>query len=605
MLNRFTFLWLLLASYLPAQTIQLTPVSPAMPWLVGAKQAGDDRMFLIGQNGYIQILNADGQILPTPFLDWSTKIKLDGEQGLLGLAFHPNYAVNKQFFIFYSRVGTGETVVSRMTTAANDPNTADLSTEQELLSFPHPLPNHVGGSLEFGPDGYLYISIGDGGAFEDPNNNGQNTTHWLGKILRIDVDQGNPYTIPPDNPFISLSSVLPEIWCTGLRNPWRMTFDRLLGDTWIGDVGQKAREEVNFVPAGGGGLNFGWSCGEGTLPFRPCTNTPIFTDPLFEYDHIPGSNCSGSITGGYVYRGTKWGALWGKYLFTDFCTGEIRALTREDNTVSVVSLGNFTPFDYVSFGEDQAGELYLAGYFSNKLHKIASTDCSPVAQIIAPDTIFTCSGVPIGQSLEAYGYASSGMLFQWMKDGVEIADAQLGTFLTSEPGQYQVLVRVPGSACSAVSNPIVVQALPPITTSFSLSVPFGTVLPGSGVVIQQDTTITETYTAINGCDSTVVYDIKVVSGNNELVLSSIPLKVAPNPAQNNATMSVFFSKRLEEGQLEIWNMQGQLMRTDYLSEMAAGGQQISVFVGDFPSGHYLLRLKVGWGVGTLGLIIQH
>lgn len=314
---------------------------------------GTGRLFILEQPGLIRILQ-NGQILETPFLDISNRVGSAGsEQGLLGLAFHPSFSQNGYFFVNYTDQN-GNTHISRF--SANGDNT-DPSTEKNLLIIQQPFPNHNGGALAFGPDGYLTIGLGDGGSAGDPYGNAQSRNTLLGKLLRLDVDQGEPYAIPNDNPYASSAELYKEIWATGLRNPWRFSFDRLTGDLWIGDVGQNLWEEIDFIPAGTpGGINFGWNKMESIHPFRG-SNQPEYTAPVAEYPH--GSECS--VSGGYVYRGAALPAWQGVYLYGDYCSGAIWGLPSPPQGALPVLLFQ-SGFKISTFGIDETGELYIADY---------------------------------------------------------------------------------------------------------------------------------------------------------------------------------------------------------------------------------------------------
>jgi len=327
---------------------------------------GTGRLFIVEKRGRILILQ-NNQLLPQPFLDIRSEVDSKAnEQGLLGLAFHPNYAQNGTFFIYYINLN-GNSVVARLNVSADNPNLADLASEVDLLHVSQPFTNHNGGSLAFGPDGYLYIGLGDGGSKGDPDRNGQSLQTLLGKILRISIDLGDTYAIPPDNPFAG-GGGLPEIWAYGLRNPWRFSFDQLTGDLYIGDVGQDLWEEVDFVRAGTpGGMNFGWSYYEGTHPYQdqpPASAS--FTSPVAEYAH--SEDCS--VTGGYIYRGSALPEWQGVYLYGDYCSGRIRGLIQssQDNWESKVLFS--TSAKISAFGVDEAGEIYLADYGSGALLRL-------------------------------------------------------------------------------------------------------------------------------------------------------------------------------------------------------------------------------------------
>ena len=322
---------------------------------VDVQHAGDGsgRVFVIEQPGRIRIVQ-DGQVLATPFLDIQERVDDGGnEQGLLGLAFHPNYEGNGFFYVNYNR-GGGDTVIARFQ-VTGDPNVADPDSEFKLMEISQPFPNHNGGGLDFGPDGYLYLGLGDGGAAGDPFGNGQSLNTLLGKVLRVDVDAGDPYAIPSDNPFAN-GGGQPEIWAYGLRNPWRISFDRATGDFFIGDVGQGVSEEIDFIPAGSpGGQNFGWDHREGAHDYAGGGPAGMI-DPAAEYTHNEGG-CS--ITGGYVYRGPSLPEWQGIYIYGDYCTGIVWGLIRSGDSWQDPVLFD-TGCNISSFGEDEAGELYLA-----------------------------------------------------------------------------------------------------------------------------------------------------------------------------------------------------------------------------------------------------
>jgi len=337
--------------------IQLAHVAGGIPRLTYLTHAFDERLFVTQQRGRIQVL-VDGQVLSEPFLDITDRVAVNApEQGLLSVAFHPNYAENGYFFVNYTDAN-GDTVISRFQ-VGGDANRADAASETVLMNIGQPYGNHNGGQLQLGPDGYLYVGMGDGGSGGDPENNGQNPRTLLGALLRLDVDQGNeevPYAIPPDNPFVGDEKGRNEIWAIGLRNPWRFSFDRQTDDLYIADVGQQQYEEVHFAPAGHpGGLNYGWNIMEGAHCYGSSTcNTEGLVQPVAEYDH--GQGCS--ITGGYVYRGSQFPELAGNYFFGDFCSGNIWSLFNSGNEWQQTVVAQFDG-SITSFGEDAAGELYV------------------------------------------------------------------------------------------------------------------------------------------------------------------------------------------------------------------------------------------------------
>lgn len=321
---------------------------------------GSGRLFVLEQQGVIRVL-LNNEVLAAPFLDIHKRVGSNGnEQGLLGIAFHPDFKKNGVFFVDYTDLN-GNTVISRFSAALNAAaasQTADSASEQILLQIVQPYPNHNGGQILFGPDGMLWIGMGDGGSQGEPHGNGQSLQTLLGKILRIDVDHGSPYAIPADNPFAS-GGGLPEIWAYGLRNPWGLRFDALTGDLYIADVGQDKWEEIDFLPANFSATpaNFGWNLLEGNHPYKNSgqTTPKNYIAPVFEYGH--GPECS--ITGGAVYRGKKLPEFYGVYLFGDYCSGTIWGLIQTGGQNWQAEKLFQTSAKISSFGVDEQGELYF------------------------------------------------------------------------------------------------------------------------------------------------------------------------------------------------------------------------------------------------------
>jgi glucose/arabinose dehydrogenase len=317
---------------------------------------GSGRLFIVEQPGRI-LVHQNGSLLPTPFLEISSRVSFGGERGLLSVAFHPKYASNGRFFINYTRSENGlKTFISEFKVSKENPNVAD-PTEKILLTIDQPFSNHNGGLNKFGPDGFLYIGMGDGGGAGDPQDNGQNLDTLLGKLLRLDVDSQSPYTVPQDNPFVGQRGARPEIWAYGLRNPWRYSFDRCTGRLFLGDVGQNKYEEVDLIEKG---KNYGWRLMEGAHCFNPsqgCSQVGLEL-PIAEYDHSSGC----SITGGYVYRGKKYVDLIGRYFFGDYCGGQMWALAQDANGAWKMTILSAAGFSLSSLGEDQDGELYVVDY---------------------------------------------------------------------------------------------------------------------------------------------------------------------------------------------------------------------------------------------------
>ena len=345
---------------------------------VGSPPGDTERLFIVEQRGLIHILNLDdGTVNSTPFLNIDSLVGSGGERGLLGLAFHPDYANNRFFYVHYNN-NSGTSVIARYLTRLNNPDRANHSSAKIILTQPQPFSNHNAGMIAFGPnDGYLYIGFGDGGSGNDPGNRAQNRQLWLGKMLRIDVDvDPEPFLVPLDNPFVDDDETLDEIWALGLRNPWRWSFDRHTGDLYIGDVGQVAREEINFQPAdSAGGENYGWRCMEG---FR-CTGLggcicdgEALTLPIRDYGRGDGT----TVVGGYVYRGQAIRDLRGTYFYADYGSSRIWSLRMVDGNVTDFQnrTAELQPIgggltSIASFGEDGAGEMYIVS-LRGRIYKI-------------------------------------------------------------------------------------------------------------------------------------------------------------------------------------------------------------------------------------------
>jgi glucose/arabinose dehydrogenase len=458
-------------------TLTLVPFVSGLiqPLLVTHGGDGSNRLYVVEKMGRVRLV-VGGVLQATPFLDISSIVKSDGsEQGLLGLAFHPRYATNGFLYVNYIDAG-GNTVVARYTAAASR-TTVDPSTASLVLGVPQPASNHNGGMLAFGRDGYLYVGLGDGGGGGDPNNNGQNRNTLLGKLLRLDVDGAAPYAIPLSNPFVGVSGTRPEIWALGLRNPWRFGFDRATGDLYIGDVGQGTYEEIDRQPARStGGENYGWRIMEGFHCYNATTcNQDGLTLPILEYDHSLG-NCS--VTGGYVYRGTTIPELAGAYIYGDFCSGRIWGARAGAGGTWASSLLLDSPYSISSFGEDQAGELYLTDLSGGGVYRLASSAPastptptstslgSPTPTPPRTATPTTTSTVPsatrVGQAIRTSGSVRG----QWVKTGSGAYNFNATGPANTQPGSAPsiTLVTTTGTVtgpCSAVG------ASAPFTTTCS------------------------------------------------------------------------------------------------------------------------------------------
>lgn len=407
---------------------------------VALANAGDSRMFVVERAGVIKIISDSMTVLSRPFLNISGPVQsAGGEQGLLGLAFAPDYATSGYFYLYYIfGSGAGQSRISRWQ-VSSDPDSADTASEEVVYSVPQPYSNHNGGDIHFGPDGYLYIAFGDGGSGNDPENSGQSLNEPLGDMLRIDVsDPGTTYTIPPTNPWQNNGDTLPEIWASGLRNPWRWGFDRLTGDMWMGDVGQNAWEEIDFWPAGdNSGPNFGWVCREGLVATpgvsqANCGSASDYIGPTSVHSHGDGW-CS--VIGGRVYRGSWYPHLYGQYIFTDYCAGDFLTYGAGSN-YDVDTMLLTTNAGYAAFGEDMDGELYVADQANGRVRKIY--DACPMA-----DPVITSEGDVLT--------ATDGTTYQWYLDGVAISGATGQSYIAPVSGNYQVRVNF-GTPCNLWSD---------------------------------------------------------------------------------------------------------------------------------------------------------
>jgi glucose/arabinose dehydrogenase len=434
-----------------AQNISLQSFATGFSNPVDITHAGNENLYVVEKAGRIKVITPGTTTYPV-FLDiTSLVLSSGGEQGLLGLAFHPNYSSNGYFYVCYTAgISPGSSVVARYTRSADNPLLADPASAVVLLTVTQPFSNHNGGCIKFGPDGFLYISLGDGGSAGDPQNNSQNLNNRLGKILRIDVNQSAAplnYSIPSSNPFVGVSNTQPEIWAYGLRNVWRFSFDRINGDLWMGDVGQNVWEEVNRQPSGSaGGQNYGWRCYEGNAVYNTtgCASASTMTAPVHVYQHVNG-DCS--ITGGFVYRGTLINSLWGKYIFTDYCSGLIRALTQTpNNAYNSSNLIDANNNQHVSFGEDIYGELYVVQMQIGSILKIVdNTNCKPKAFI-------TTAPVNCGQSVVLNALQNPALTYQWQLNNVNITGATSNSYTATQAGNYRVIVNRLGTGCAGADT---------------------------------------------------------------------------------------------------------------------------------------------------------
>ena len=391
---RIAFAWCACA-FAQSAEISLVRVASGLtnPIDIQSARDGSGRAFIAQQNGIIRILR-QGTLVTTPFLDIRSRTRMNGECGLLGLAFPPGFTDRPRFYVNYTNAACTESIVARYR-VSGDPDVADAESEQVILRQAQPFQNHNGGGLAFGPDGYLYLAFGDGGSGGDPQNNGQTGTTFLGKLLRIDTESGagTTYGVPASNPFAADARFKPEIWASGLRNPWRFSFDRSTGDLWIGDVGQNRAEEIDFQSSlSKGGENYGWRTMEGLECFDPpqgCNRAGL-TLPVLEYTRGQGDI---SVTGGYVYRGSRWASLRGTYVYGDYASGRIWGIRREgalfNNRLLLDSSLNIS-----TFGEDEAGELYVANHGGGEVYRIEAGE----APSFTPRSVTNAASFEIGMT---------------------------------------------------------------------------------------------------------------------------------------------------------------------------------------------------------------
>jgi glucose/arabinose dehydrogenase len=464
-MKKFLLLAIFVASciYCSAQ-ITLTSFATGFSSPLDIKHAGDKRLFVVQQGGIIKIVDTTGAVYPTNFLNITSRVLSGGERGLLGLAFDPNYSANGFFYVNYTRQPDGHTRISRFQVSPSNPDTADPNSEQILLTIYQPYSNHNGGHIAFGPDGYLYIGMGDGGSGGDPQNRAQNKDSLLGKMLRIDVsDTSLAYINPPTNPYYGAIPGRDEIWALGLRNPWRFSFDRWNGDLWIGDVGQNAWEEVDYQPASSaGGENYGWRCYEGNAAYNTTGCGPIsnYVFPVRVIAHASGV-CS--VTGGYVYRGAEYSNLWNKYFYTDYCTNAmgVHSISHVgSNFYDSVAVAPMA-VNFASLGEDKYGELYFAS-LNGTVYKMYGVNCSPVAFISEEDTIYGCTNSIVNlRTPEGRGFH-----YEWTFNGSPISNSDTSAIVVTTDGWYSVTT-TDRNACTAVSDSVYVLMQAPPTVSIT------------------------------------------------------------------------------------------------------------------------------------------
>lgn len=554
---------------------------------------GDDRLFIVERAGTIRIVEPDGTVLPDNFLDISGQVESGyQEQGLLGLAFHPDYDINGYFYVNYID-NDGNTVVSRFSVSPGDPNAADPSSELVMLNVDQPFVNHNGGCVKFGADGYLYIGLGDGGSAGDPGDRAQNPELRLGKMLRIDVDGALPFAIPADNPYAAATDTLPEIWALGLRNPWRFSFDQLTGNMWLADVGQNLWEELNMEPAGEGGHNYGWRCYEGFAAFNMAGcdgDSASYTFPVLDYPH--NFTTGGfSITGGFVYRGDDYPAMQGYYLCADYVSGNWWWVDADGGAPWSYARMDDVQTDISVFGEDAHGELYCANLETGEIYRIG--DACGDFLVSGTTTDYICFDQDGAVDITVTG-GTGPYTFDW-STGADTEDVN-----ALEAGAYTVTV-TDAAGCSNMET-FTVAELPAFEVTISSD---GNTLTASycyicqwyidGVLIEGATS--DTYTAAeSGAYTVVVTDEKgctvtsapfdlTVGVKDEPVVAEIIL--FPNPAIDQISIELMLDQPGAEP-LEIMDMTGRILWC--ISLKVAGTQVITIDISSWAAGLYVCKV---------------
>lgn len=584
----FSLLFVLL---LQSQSLELVPYAAGFSSPIDVTHAGDDRLFVVEQGGRIKIIDGTGTVLATPFLNISSLTNSGGERGLLGLAFHPNYAENGYFFVNYTDL-SGDTRVVRYSRSTDDPNIADPNSAMQVIFIDQTQGNHNGGCIKFGPDGYLYIGMGDGGGAGDTPNNSQNTSLLLGKMLRLDVDSETPYAIPADNPFIGNANVRDEIWAIGLRNPWRFSFDRETGDMWIGDVGQNAFEEIDFQPADSpGGENYGWRCYEADSPYNltGCTDDYVF--PAYAIPHATGV-CS--ITGGFVYRGTAYPQLVGKYIFADFCSRDFFMVEPDGDGGWTGELIGEYPYSITSFGEGADGELYCTHY-AGQILQVTFDACSSFATNVQV-TSDACAGASNGSaSLEINGGTPPYLITPSLD------------FDNLAAGEYTITITDDGGCSVQESFFISTLPLPDLSISVEgnqLAAPVDFVAYQwlfNGEEIEGATSNTYlavesgnyavVVTAVNGCSNTSDV-VNVMISDLAAPKSLQALQLTPNPFTSDLTLSLTLTAATDF-QLGLFALDGKLVYEQSISATDQWTQ--TLHLAHLPVGVYYLKLATSDG----------
>jgi len=624
-ISSFIFVLAYMACFSQLPQIKLIEFATGLSKPVDIKHCKDNRLFVVDQSGKIRIVRPSGAVDAVPFMDISNKVNASGgEQGLLSLAFSPYYKQDGYFFVNYTRgTGAGESVIARYSVNPLDSNLADTASEKIIFKLTQPFNNHNGCDLRFGPDGYLYASFGDGGSANDPQGNGQNMNTLLGKIIRIDPFNGTNYAIPATNPYITSSNALPEIWASGLRNPWRCSFDKMTGDYWIGDVGQNLFEEIDFQPANSpGGVNYGWRCYEASSPFSlsGCSTVQgVYTTPVFEYAQSGQNGCS--VTGGYVYRGARFKNMFGKYFNTDFCSGRFWCTEQIGSTFTTSVLNNFLPFQYTTFGEDEMGELYVAGYNMGKLYHLVDTSvCNPVAFLGFKDSLKVCGN----ELLSTPGHQD--LTYAWYLNNNLIQGASKNIYTSTQTGWHKVVVTNTANCTSTDSIyteilPATSLTLSGLQSNYCLESPVDTIVtshPGGTITVNGNLASSLLYPAAlgvgvftvnhqlmnpNGCISEAAITITVSACTDIASKASVinGCYLAPNPSQAVTFLNFHTTVGLKTNVL-VSDIKGRVV-AKYEVPVTPGHQALPISTATLSAGVYIVSLE---GFAThLKLIVTH
>jgi len=616
MKNRFWIVLLLAFACSPGflfaqpQSISLFQVATGFTEPVDMTHAGDGRLFVVEQRGTIAFTEIGSSGPPTIFMDLQSIVRsTGGEQGLLGLAFAPDYPTSGHFYVNYTNSG-GDQVISRFSRSANNPNQGDPGSESIILTIPQPFTNHNGGDLEFDGDGNLLIAVGDGGDAGDPFGYGQDTTSLLGSLLRINLDPATG--VPLANPYYyPTGGAQREILAPGLRNPWRIAVDPVTQNIWMGDVGQNAFEEIDLLVPDDRRIpnNFGWRCYEANSSFdlTNCGPPSSYIPPVLEYANGPnGAGCS--VTGGRIYRGSQFKNLWGYYFYGDFCTGFIRAIPYDDNSGAVlpsVPVTN-TSFNISSFGEDYRGEMYVLDYQGGILYRLADTTCTPKASIREGSLLRSCDGTNTLHARPGIGYT-----YQWYENGQPIPNATDSIYVVSGGGNFQV--EVTNGNCSDLSDTTRVR--PGTIDAHVYGVPLSYPLTGapltfdigpfSGILTGPGANLNTFDPSVAGAGVHTLYvevDNGVCTGLDSVTIEVLPLgvdenkpwtqlQVFPNPTSDLIWLS-WRQQVYDQVEITLFDAAGREVKTQ--QEFRTPGEQIlQLDLGALSTGVYNLRFSVG------------